>query len=291
MTKHQRHRVAGSAALGIAAAALLASTATPAMAAEPVSSDLPATKVSVQVSTDAPAAKTLSASRVAVTMSVTDETPAPVPTEPEIDPIDPTPIDPTPTDPPIDPGPVDPTPTDPPVDPEPVDPTPTDPTEPVDPTPTDPPKPVEPTNPPVGPTTPPVTTNPTPGTTKPVLPVAPNKPNAGGVTQPDHIKKVTTALQPNGVTKSGTIKTPVKHAQRVAVKTTTGAITRAIIPAGATSVTPYIPDNAVLINSGLGAQNTADKDAEFWSIIAGTTLLAGAGAGLVVARRGRRAKV
>lgn len=288
MSKQQRPRAAGSAVFGIAAAALLASTASPAMAAEPTSIELPATKVSVQVANEALAADEKPASKLSakIAMSVSDQVPPLDPIEPELnpDPVDPVPVDPTPTDPPVDPGPVDPTPTDPPVDPGPVDPTPTDP--PVDPT--DPP--VGPTTPPVGPTIPPVTINPNPGTTTPVVPVAPNKPNPGGVKQPESIKNETTALQPNGVTKSGTIKTPVKHAQRVAVKTPSGTTTLAVIPAGATSVTPYIPDNAVLVDTGLGAQSTADKDIEFWSIIAGTTLLAGAGAGLVVARRGRRAK-
>src|SRR5699024_911642 len=108
------------------------------------------------------------------------------------------------------------------------------------------------------------------GITKPTVPVAPNKPAPDGVKQPESIKKKTTPLQPTGVTKSGIIKTPVKHAQRVAVKTPSGAIQRAVIPAGASNVKPHIPTNAVLINTGLGAQSVAEKDAEFWSIIAGT---------------------
>lgn len=294
MSNKQRHRLAGSAVIGVAAAALLASTAGPAMAAES-SIDLPKTSVTVQIASSANTAMAKAAFKPAsVESDESGDAVDPAPIDPT--PIDPAPVEPEPIDPPIDPGPIYPTPIDPPVEPTdpPVNPDPTDP--PVEPT--DPP--VGPTNPPVGPTappigqvTPPVTTPPTSGsggTNKPALPVAPNKPASGGVTQPESIKKKTTPLQPTGVTNSGAIKTPVKHAQRVAVKTQSGAIQRAAIPAGATSVKPYIPTNAVLINTGLGAQSVTDKDAEFWSIIAGTTLLVGAGAGLVVARRGRRAK-
>ncbi|MFF5794575.1 hypothetical protein ACFY5D_21235 [Paeniglutamicibacter sp. NPDC012692] len=213
------------------------------MAEDQTGVNLPATKVSVQVSTDAPKGAPAKASKAAAKAAFSvsegsDET------------VDPTPIDP----------------------PEPVDPT---------------KAPMGPTTPPVKPTTPPVTPNPKPGTVKPA---APNRPNPGGVKQPESIRKNTTPLQPNGVTKGGAIKTPVKHAQRVAVKTPSGAIQRAMIPAGTTSVTPYIPDNAVLVDTGLGAQSAADKDIEFWSIIAGITLLAGAGAGMVVTLRGRGAK-
>lgn len=298
MSNKQRHRLAGSAVFGVAAAALLASTAAPAMAAE-ASIDLPKTSVSVQVA-DKPVAVSAKVPVAKAAMKLANvendegtDSIDPAPIDP---PIDPGPIDPDPTDPPIDPGPIDPTPIDPPVEPTdpPVDPDPTDP--PVEPT--EPPvgpvePPVGPITPPVGPVAPPVTIPPASGgggTTKPVVPVAPNKPAPDGVKQPESIKKETTPLQPTGVTNSGAIKTPVKHAQRVAVKTPSGNIQRAVIPAGATNVKQYIPSNAVLINTGLGAQSVADKDAEFWSIVAGTTLLTGAGAGLLVARRGRRAK-
>lgn len=302
MPRNQKRKVVAKASIGLAAAALVSVTS-PAIAAQaadatPVSTSL--TQAKTTKSLDAKVVGNSSSSlKLATPYSVIDESEGSVITDPDpgtpgdVDPIDP---DPTPTDPdPVDPDPVDPDPVDPnPVDPTPIDPNPVDPTPSPDPTPTPTPTPKPTPTPNPGPVTPTPNPNPTvkptPGqpNTTPPRPVGNPKPTKP-VQQPEAVKKYTTPLQPQGITKDGTIKRPVATPQRVAVVTPSGHIQRAVIPAGATNVTPHMPTNAVLINTGLGAQN--GTDAEFWSIIAGGAALGAAtlGAGAMV-RGSRKAK-
>lgn len=288
ITTHQRRAAVSRATLGIAAAALVGTTAVPALASEPIDTSVGTNSV-VEVESSlaeesdsesmdsAPTAIVQKEAAQADTAS-TAVVPDPTPIEPEDFPTlpdpGPTPVDPLPVDPTPEP---EPTPVDP--DPTPVDPTPVDPEPTPDPSPTTPePGPVAP-----APVPTPQPTNPSkPNTQQPAIP----QENPGTSSKPNTVRPP--ALQPEAVTTDGTIKKPVSTPQRVTVMTPSGQIQQAVIPAGAASITPYVADNAVLINSGLGAGQ--DSDAQFWALVTGSTLLAGAGAIATAKIQGRRAK-